>query len=323
MNITIVLKDKIPSIKYGGTQRVVWYLGKELNKLGHNITFIAAKGSYCPFAKVIELDPSKELKNLIPENTDIVHFNFPVPEGITQPHLLTAHGNGIPSNVDRNVVFVSRNHAERFGSESFVYNGLDWDDYGVANLDLARKRYHFLGKAAWKVKNVKGAMAVVQKMQGAELDVLGGYRLNLKMGFRFTWNPRIHFHGMVDDAKKRAVIQQSKGLIFPVTWHEPFGLAITESLYFGAPVFGTPYGALTELVVPEVGFLTNSVAEMAEHIEASEYAPKVCHEYARDLFNSKVMAEAYLKKYEKVLNGEPLNQEIPHVIDVARHLPWE
>ena len=57
MNITIVLGDKIPSIKYGGTQRVMWYLGKELNKRGHKVTFIAGKGSSCPFAKVIELDP--------------------------------------------------------------------------------------------------------------------------------------------------------------------------------------------------------------------------------------------------------------------------
>ena len=57
MNITIVLGDKIPSIKYGGTQRVMWYLGKELDKRGHKVTFIAGKGSYCPFAKVIELDP--------------------------------------------------------------------------------------------------------------------------------------------------------------------------------------------------------------------------------------------------------------------------
>ena len=35
------------------------------------------------------------------------------------------------------------------------------------------------------------------------------------------------------------------------------------------------------------------------------------------------MAEAYLKKYETVLNGEPLNKEIPHVIDIARRLPWD
>ena len=161
MNITIVLGDKIPSIKYGGTQRVMWYLGKELNKRGHKVTFIAGKGSSCPFAKVIELDPSV---------------------GITKPHLLTIHGNGIPANADRNIVFVSRNHAQRLGSESFVYNGLDWDDYGPANLTLSRKNYHFLGKAAWKVKNIKGAIAVVQSIKNAQLDVLGGYRLNLKMG---------------------------------------------------------------------------------------------------------------------------------------------
>ena len=66
MNITIVLGDKIPSIKYGGTQRVMWYLGKELNKRGHKVTFIAGKGSSCPFAKVIELDPSVNLNTQIP-----------------------------------------------------------------------------------------------------------------------------------------------------------------------------------------------------------------------------------------------------------------
>ena len=143
------------------------------------------------------------------------------------------------------------------------------------------------------------------------------------MGFRFTWNPRIHFHGMVDDSKKKVIIEQSKGLIFPVTWHEPFGLAITESLYFGAPVFGTPYGALPELVSQEVGFLTAHGQEMAAHIQSAQYSPKVCHEYARDLFNSSVMAEAYLKKYETVLNGEPLNKEVPHIIDLARRLPWD
>lgn len=322
MNITIVLKDKIPSIRYGGTQRVMWYLGKELNKRGHKITFIAGKGSYCPFAKVIELDPTQNLNNLIPADSDIVHFNIPIPEGFKKPHLLTIHGNGIPANADQNIVFVSRNHAQRFGSDSFVYNGLDWDDYGTANLELPRRNYHFLGKAAWKVKNIKGTISLIQSIKHAHLDVLGGYRLNLKMGFRFTWNPRIHFHGMVDDAAKKVIIEQSKGLIFPVTWHEPFGLAITESLYFGAPVFGTPYGALPELVSPEVGFLTNNAQEMAEHIQNTEYSPKVCHEYARELYNSGVMADAYLKKYETVMNGNPLNKEIPRVIDISRNLPW-
>ncbi len=322
MHITIVTGDKIPSIKYGGVQRVVWCLGKELHKRGHKVTFIAGKGSYCPFAEVVEINPDKDLKEQIPTNADIVHFNIPVPEGFTRPHLLTIHGNGIPQNADKNLVFVSQNQANRFGSQSFVYNGLDWDEYGQVDLTLSRKRFHFLGKAAWKVKNLRGAIAVTKQIPGGELDVLGGHRLNLKMGFRFTWSPRIHFHGMVDDRLKKIIMQQSKGLIFPVTWHEPFGLAITESLYMGAPVFGTPYGSLPELVTPEVGFLTNHEQQMAEHIESHTYSPKTCHEYARDLFNSSVMTDAYLKKYEAILNGESLNETIPCIKDISRNLPW-
>lgn len=322
MNITIVIKDKIPSIKYGGTQRVVWCLAKELNKLSHKVTFLAGKGSYCDFAKVIEWNPLENINNQIPADTDIIHFNTEVPEGVTKPYLQTIHGNGLPGNIHRNIVFVSRNHAQRFGSESFVHNGLDWDDYEPINLNLPRKDCHFLGKAAWKVKNIQGAIDVTKNLKDIHLHVLGGYRLNLKMGFRFTLSPQIRFHGMVDNQMKKKIIEQSKGLIFPVTWHEPFGLAITESLYLGAPVFGTPYGALPELVTTEVGFLTNCEKEMAKHIQSAEYAPKVCHEYARELFNSRIMARAYLEKYEKVLNGESLNQELPHIIDISRNLPW-
>ena len=62
------------------------------------------------------------------------------------------------------------------------------------------------------------------------------------------------FLGQVDDITKKYVIERSQGLIFPVKWHEPFGLAVTESLYLGAPVFATPYGSLPELVNEEVDF---------------------------------------------------------------------
>ena len=61
---------------------------------------------------------------------------------------------------------------------------------------------------------------------------------------------------------------------------------------------------------------------MAEHIQSAQYSPKVCHEYARDLFNSSVMAEAYLKKYETVLNGEPMKKKLPLFIDIDRRHQW-
>lgn len=324
MNIVIVENGVIPALKYGGTQRVIWYLGKELSQMGHQVTFLAKKGSSCPFAKIIEMDPQKSVGSQIPDSADIVHLHSMSPDEVRKPYIVTMHGNG-SGPCDRNTVFVSRNHASRFGCDSFVYNGLDWDDYGIVDLSKKRSGYHFLGKAAWKVKNLKGAIAVTEALKNEHLEVLGGYRFNFKMGWRFTFNPRIHFGGMVDDARKKMIIERSKGLLFPVTWNEPFGLAIIESLYLGSPVFATPYGSLPELVTSEVGFLTNRAATMVDHLKSDPtYSPQLCHEYARDKFNSKRMALEYLKKYEQVLNGQVLisGDALP-VIENNNHFLWE
>jgi len=114
-------------------------------------------------------------------------------------------------------------------------------------------------------------------------------------------------------------------LIFPVRWHEPFGLALTESLYFGCPVFGTPYGSLPEIITPEVGFLSNSSADILEKIkDVSSYSRAYCHEYALELFNSRKMAQSYLDKYLKVLNGEQLNVMSPKLVEqqTIKLLDW-
>lgn len=326
MNILIVYNGMIPATLYGGTERVIWYLGQELVKLGHQVTFLVTQGSSCPFAKVIYRDPSKPISNQIPENTDVVHFNMEADTSIKQPYIVTEHGNRKGHFVfDRNTVFVSQNHAERYNSKSYVHNGLNWDDYGTCDFNNQRKYFHFLGKAAWRIKNVKGAIEVIKKLEHEKLYVLGGNRLNIKMGFRFTLSPRIRFKGMVGGEKKNKLLNESKGLIFPVRWHEPFGLAITESLYFGAPVFGTPYGSLSELVTPEVGYLSNRAEDLAYHIKEAHYNPQLLHEYASDRFNAKIMTKSYLDKYENVLNGYYLNEIPPSLKEQAtsRFLDWE
>jgi glycosyltransferase involved in cell wall biosynthesis len=327
MNILIVGSGEIPAKKYGGIERVMWYLGKELTKMGHNITFLVSKGSYCDFASVLFYDPGRKLSEQIPSSTDIVHFNFIPTELIEKPHIVTIHGNcNDYREFDLNAVFVSKNHANRFGSDSFVYNGLDWDDYGNPDLLSKRNHFHFLGKAAWRLKNVKGAIDLIQATKNEELMVLGGHRLNLKMGFRFTLSHRIHFYGMIGGNEKNSLLNKSKGLIFPVRWNEPFGLALIESLYFGCPVFGTPYGSLPEIVNPEVGFLSNRADELVREIaNVDQFSRLKCHNYARELFNSKRMAELYLGKYFKVLNGEKLNTLPPRLIETQTEklLEWK
>ena len=325
LHILIIYSGKIPTPKYGGTSRDIWYLGKELIKMGHRITFLVAQGSHCDFAKIIPLNPELSLASQIPEDVDLIHSHIPIWEPLPKPYMITLHGNSSDEREhDINTTFISRDHAARFGSQVYVYNGLGLEEYGKPQLDNPRKYLHFLGKAAWRVKNLKGCMNIA-RAAGHPLRVLGGYRVNLKMGIRITLDPRISFEGMVGGETKNRLINGSKALLFPVRWNEPMGLAVVESLYFGCPVFGTPYGALPELVSSEFGFLSNKKSELVDalkHVE--EYDRKKCHEYICDNFASIHMAKNFLPLYEKALNGEPLNPKAPKLIDPnpPKFLPW-
>lgn len=304
MNILIVHDQKLPVFTYGGTERVIWSLAKELNLMGHQVAFLLPEGSYCDFAKVYIRDVNKPIEEQIPEHIDIVHFQNEPGFTINKPFIVTVHGNGNEhKEIPDNFVFVSKDHAIRHGSTNFVYNGLDWDEYQSPDFSFPRTHFHFLGKAAWRIKNIRGAIAIIKNTPNEQLAVLGGYRLNFKMGFRFTLSSRIKFYGMVGGQQKFDLLNRSKGLIFPVLWPEPFGLAITESLFYGCPVFGHPIGSLPELVSSEFGFLSESQEELSKAIlEVDQYDRKKCHEYARDVFNSQLMAKNYIFKYEEVLN---------------------
>lgn len=328
MKILIVNQDTIPVKKYGGTSRIVWYLGKELSKLGHEVIFLVGRNSYCDFAKVIFIDNTKNLIEQIPADIDVVHFNEE-PKDIEQldkPYVITVHGSiRNRSLFNKNSVFISKTHAQRYCSDSFVYNGLDWSDYIPPDFSMERKYFHFLAKASWKVKNVQGAIDVIKNTPNEKLKVLGGHRLNFKMGFRFTLSPRVTFNGMVGGEKKDRLLNGSKGLIFPVKWPEPFGLAIIESLFYGCPVFGTPYGSLPEIVTEDFGYLSNNTRELADALlESNTYNKRHCHEYVVEKFNSKQMAIGYLEKYEQVINNKPLNLTNPQlpVEQPNRFLEW-
>ncbi len=332
MRICLVCNGKLPARKYGGTERVVWGLGKALARRGDEITLMAAKGSECPFGRLVEIDPSIPLSKQIPRDVDIIHFQNYVPEdviaaseaGKIPPYVVTMHGNRpgymfpeempsietrekpSPFVLDPYSIYVSSNHAQRHGASAFVHNGLDWDDYPRFQSGKERGGLFFLGNASWRVKNLKGAIDISRKV-GEKLHVLGGHRLNLKMGFRFTIDPNVKFYGMVGNGKKSEIANASKGLVFPVKWHEPFGLAVVESLYYGAPVFATPYGSLPELVKPGMGYLSSDPEKLAQAI--SELVPdeNLLHEYAAETYSADVMARKYRMYYEMRLNGEKIN----------------
>lgn len=307
---------------YGGTERVMWDLGKSLCELGHKVTYLVEEGSECDFADVRFIDNNLSWEAQIPDGVDIIHFQFNPGQEFDRPYLVTEHGNARkPKPFPRNTNFISKNHAERYGSDVYVHNGLDWSAYGEVDFNTERDHYHFLGKAAWSVKNVQGAINIAKKAN-IKIDILGGDRINFKRGFRWTLTRKASFHGMVGGEVKNHLLRTSRGLIFPVRWHEPFGLAIIESMYFGSPVFATPYGAIPEIVPSHCGHLSAKADDLCKAILSREWDYHACHEHAMKYFNSTRMAISYLELYSNIIKGDILNKNSPFIRAKSRDLPW-
>lgn len=302
----------LPPLKYGGTERVVWSLAQAQQREGHEVKFLWRKASSLP-ANTIIYDDQKPLTQQIGEWPDVVHFHWPYDEECHKPYICTEHGNAnFARDYPINTVFLSQRHAKNHHANCYVYNGLDWREYGEPNLTAPKPYVHFLAKAKAPTKNLSGAVAIAKRAK-VKLKVLGGSRLNVSRNAYFYPSPRIQFYGMIGGEQKHRLIRNSSGLISPVRWHEPFGLNITESLYLGCPVLATPYGSLPELINrDDIGFLSTSYHELAEALtNISQFDRRACHEVAKALYCAEVMAAGYLACYEKVIAGETLNRQRP------------
>jgi len=306
MNILIVHNQSIPVTEYGGVERIIWWLGKELVALGHAVSYLVPSPSRCPFAKIIHLDSGKSLVDQIPADIDFVHLCFQAEENMNKPYLMMYQYNYHPKETfDINTVFISQDHAKRNQSATYVYNGMDIEEYGKTNIDGQCDHLLFLGYAKRPEKNIKDCLSIARKT-GNILSVIGGKN---KWYRRRPW---VKYEGFLGGERKHAIMRKSKALLFPVLWHEPFGIAIIEALYFGTPVIGSPYGSLSELITNDIGCVTKSLKEMISAVNnLSNYRRKRCHEYVCDQFTSKHMTQNYLKLYEKVLSGETLNRVLP------------
>jgi len=335
MHITIYRPGQIPIPPpgYGGAQRVIYWLGKTLVELGHQVTLIANAQSHIPGAELRvvdenEKDPQAWLR-LVPDSTDIVQL-FDTPAVIIpKPFLVRIGGNGRPGEqFHPNTVFLSRNHAANHGSRHYVHNGLDPADYSF--LEKREDYAVFLAKARWPVKNLHGA-AWVARRAGLELRVIGSRNWPLNLQRLLPAIRGVRYCGTFGGQKKRDLIARARCLIFPVRWHEPFGVAVIEALVSGCYVAGTPYGSLPEIITPESGVLSAKAEELAEAVKNPQrFNPLICRDRVlRGGFTIQDSAQGYLKCYERILShgslGEP-DEPAPVTRPgfVANQLlPWE
>jgi glycosyltransferase involved in cell wall biosynthesis len=335
MHVTIVKPGgvPIPPQLYGGTERTLYWLGKALLQLGHEVTLIAHPQSCVPGAELIPFEGStEEAMRLVPGTTDIIHLSDHQITSAPKPFLVTVNGNGghAVRRFHPNSLFVSRNHAANHGSKYFVHPGIDPAEYAYSE---KREDYAvFLGKARWAVKNFAGAVRVARKA-GIELRVLGSRSWPFEMQRKFPlWLTRgVRYYGSLEEKEKVEILSRARCLILPVRWHEPFGLAFTESMVSGAYVCGTPYGSQPEMVSPETGVLSANADELAEAAgNPKRFRPSACRERViKGGFTHMEMARKYLMYYEKVLTtgslldpGESPAATVPG-FDAKTLLRWE
>jgi hypothetical protein len=348
MKIALVLDRVIPTQKYGESERILWWHSRQLVEAGHEVLLWVREGSHCKHAPVVALSRNKPLADQLPRDISLVHFfQLPAPiwlRDLKKPHIITYFENATkPCSLDPNTVFLSASHAARHGGRVYVYPGLDFRDYGEVQLDWPRHYFHFLAEADVPGRGIKEAIALAGRA-GVRVHIIGSRRVSLSPDVRITLSPQARFHALLPRQGRNTLINGSRGLLFPIRWHEPFGLPVIESLYFGCPVFGTPFGALPEIVCgksytpngtwsgavdgcfSDFGCLSTRQSELVDAIRSGADARSSlrCHWYVREQFSAERMYRAYVRLYEQVLDGQPLHPE-PLGIDTpaARRLPIE
>lgn len=307
MKILFQHPHPLPVAEYGGIERILWWHMKRLVVEGHQVVLIGHPDTNVT-GSGIELIPY-ETDDLnwspkIPDNTDLIHlfYNFDPMVGI--PVVNTIQGNGSTGEkFHDNTIFVSKKHAENHQSESFIYNGIDFTEYPFQPVTKNWNNFLFLAKASWSVKNLKSCVKACRKNH-KNLHIAGG---------KYWWPSRyIKSYGMVGGNKKLEIINSCDALLFPVRWHEPFGIAIIEAMACGLPVIGSPYGSLPELISQESGKIVRNQLEL-EHFLANKQAfnAEEIRSYAENKFNIITHTEEYLKIYARVSAGEKLNKNAP------------
>jgi glycosyltransferase involved in cell wall biosynthesis len=297
MHIALFFWDVLPAPKYGGTQRMVVWLARGLAAAGHRVTLIAAPGSQVPEATLVPVaitearSPGFDVRPLLPSDLDILLTYVPLRNRPDGPWLRCLPGNWKPGTTAAgNIIFLSRDHAQRHGSEAFVYNGLDPAEYQFRNhkdsYDLFLGRLHATKGYRWAVAGAKRLRR--------RLLLAGGWRPSLSRYVRYV--------GSVGGTRKAELIAGAQTLWMPALWEEPFGITLIEAMVSGTPVLGTRRGSLPEIVTPEVGALGDTLDELVARRPALDaIAPEACRDRVERHFTHHRMAEGYLRMFRHYL----------------------
>jgi glycosyltransferase involved in cell wall biosynthesis len=332
------LTEAIPPKLYGGTERVVHWLTEELVALGHEVTLFASGDSITSATLEPMWDQALRLSGSIRDpnalhmlmlervrrrtgDFDVLHFHldyypFSLFARQATPFLTTLHGRlDLPEHQPVFSAFsaipvVSISNAQRrpvpqAGWVRTIYHGVPEDL--LRPQPVTPSYLAFLGRIAPE-KGVDQAIKIAgrcgmpikiaAKVDKADIEY---FEANIRPLFDL---PHVEYIGEITDKDKAPFLSGAIGLLMPVNWPEPFGLAMIEAMACGTPVVAYNRGSVPEVV--EDGLTGFVVEDELSGINAVRRLHQLSRPAIRarfeQRFTARLMAKEYLSTYRTLMS---------------------
>ena len=335
------LWERVPPFRYGGTELIVSLLTDELVRRGHEVTLFASGDSItkahlnCVHERALRLDDKIKEPGLYEQmmlakvyhnahHFDIIHSHvgcaaLSYSSLVKTPTVHTTHGIFTPDNekVFRQFAwqpYISISEAQReprlgLNYIHTVYNGIDTTVYRFQEQPAQPPYLAFVGRLSPE-KGPEGAIQIARavgfplKMAG-KIDAVDREYYNEKLAPLID-GEQIQYLGEVSHEEKVDLLAGASVTLFPITWREPFGLVMIESMVTGTPVVGMALGSVPEVIAHgKTGFVCRSLEKMIESVpEAMKLDRKTCRDYVLSRFSVESMVDEYEHAYHMVLRDQ-------------------
>ena len=330
------LMEAVPPKLYGGTERIVAYLTDALVDLGHDVTLFASGDSVTKaklepgWPHALRLDEGMRdylaphiilLETLArrAEDFDIIHLHidylgYPVLKRIGVPFLTTLHGRlDLPelrsiyeTFSDVPLVSISDSQREPLPNANYIgtiHHGLpqnllkQGDGSGGYLAFIGRISPEKAPDAAIRIAAAAGMKLKI----AAKIDKVDRAYFEQHIEAAMA-QPHVEYIGEIDETQKSEFLGKAAGLIFPIAWREPFGLAMIEAMACGTPVIAMNRGSVPEVIEDGVsGFIVENEEEAIAATKKLKTLDRARVRQAFDRrFTGKRMAEDYVGLYQRL-----------------------
>lgn len=335
------LWERVPPFRYGGIELIVSLLTDELVRRGHEVTLFASGDSITKahlksvHTQALRLDASIKEHGLYEQmmltqlyqqahHFDIIHSHIgcaalPYSVFVKTPTVHTTHGIFTPDNEKMFRQFawqpytsISEAQREpRLGLNYIhtVYNGIDTNAYPFREKPTQPTYLAFVGRLSPE-KGPEGAIKIAHAT-GLPLKMAGKVDPVDQVYYQEQLKPlidgeQIQYLGEVTHQEKVELLAGATVTLFPITWREPFGLVMIESMATGTPVVGMALGSVPEVIAHrKTGFVCHTLEEMVEAVpEAMKLDRQTCRDHVLKRFSVESMVTEYERAFRMVLGRD-------------------